>query len=353
MYFKQNKIIIFISCLLFTLCTYGQNNEYKNNIDSRLFPTYNGDFNFIFLRKNLRVNEFLFGGQYESYEDGTFQFRNKGYIPFIDKKKVSLTFPLHFDRYDFVSKDNNNRMPVYSLRIGSILSYTPQKEITLAWIIDHRNMGQSRFLTNKVGNISSHTLLFRYNLKEKLFFHFGAQVSSNWKYESSAMTTVEPYVLLKWIASPNLKIMVGNPGGGLEWSAPLGFDLTAHVVKDRLKVNIVGSLRKRIGKYFDVTTRYIKEGYSDLNIQYQRFFTESSSPLYSPPGASSLTNHYEKIQFEIGFRPQASTVIQLYGGMKLNNELELHEYGGNLQGIKATYFGVNISTSFGLKKADT
>lgn len=322
-----------------------QAQERENTIENRLFPTYNSDYSYYFMRQNMRLDEMMFSAEMISYEDNAVDIRTKGFIPLYSSEKWNYTIPIYFDKYQFTS-ENGEDLNVYNLFGQSVLSFFPNEKWNFSHIIEFRLKGAGEYFTKKEGNFIAQFINARYHFNDKISLTLGGLVGMGWDQNGDSEIGVKPSVMLTYTPNQYLKIMAGLPGAGIEWSTPKGFDFMAHGLLDGDEYNMSVALRKNMGKKFDVTARYLKEGFIEL---------------YTPSDALDISNntfdleeikqYQNKFQLEIGFRPEKNTIIQLIGGYGINRDLELKSTSGNTTNVASKdgiYFGINLAKNIKL-----
>lgn len=319
--------------------------ERENTIETRLFPTYNSDYTYYFMRRNMRLDEMMFSTEVISHEDNAVDIRTKGFIPLHNSEKWNYTIPIYFDKYQFTAKDGGD-LNVYNLFGQSVLSFFPNDKWNFSHIIEFRLKGAGEYFTKKEGNFIAQFVNARYHFDDKLSLTIGGLIGTGWDQNGDSETKAKPSIMLTYQPTKYLKLMAGMPGAGIEWSAPKGFDFMAHGLLDGDEYNMSVALRKSIGEKFDITARYLNEGFTELYTP-----TEALGMSNTTFDLEEIKQYQNKFQLEIGFRPEKNTIIQLIGGYGINRDLELQNTSGNTSSIAADdgmYFGVNLAKNIKL-----
>ena len=346
---KYANIAAFI--ILFTIffssdVVHAQEDVRPNSIDNRLFPTYNSDFSYFFLRRDMRLYEQMISAEVIAYEDGAVDIRTKGFLPIHNSDKWTYIIPFYLDKYQFVSSETDDELTTNNLFGQSILTFYPSEKWTFMHIIEFRFKGANNYFMKKEGNYLAQFMTARYNFNQYLSFTTGALIGSGWDHEGSTFWDLKPSVALNWSPNKYLSVMLGVPGAGVEWSAPGGFDIVAHSLLEGEEINMTAALRKNLGQKFDITIRYLREGYVDLYTPRQVSDFTNSIDL------KQISQYQDKYQAELTFRPEKNTIVQLVGGYGTNRELEAVDVQGNLINFSSSdsyYIGINLSKTILLR----
>lgn len=339
--------IVFLA-FSFTSNTFAQESERPNTIDTRLFPTYNSDFGYFFLRKDMKMYEQMTSAETVVHENGAADIRTKFFIPIHKSKKWSYSIPIYFDRYQFIGKSENQKLNVNNLFGQSLLTYHPNKKWDLSHIIEFRFKGADNHFIKKEGNFMAQFITAQYNFNSKFSIIGGALMGIGWDNTSNSYVDVKPAVMLKWKPNKYLNLMLGVPGSAIEWSAPGGIDIMVHILIDGSEFNTSAAIRKNLGNYFDITLRYLHEGFDKL-------YTPSEALGFSTPSIDfeQINQYQDKLQLELTVRPEKNTIIQLIGGYAQNKDLNLlGSIDNNATSITSSngyYFGINLARTISPK----
>jgi hypothetical protein len=315
----------------------------ENTINTRFFPTYNSDFSYYFLRKNMRLSEFLIGSEFNAFEDGSSNFKTKMFLPIFNSTKVTYDVPMYIEKYEFKDSNSAFRKNVYSVFGQSVLGLHLSDQWKFSHIIEFRFKGDGENLTKSTGNYLAQFITGRYIFNSNLSLTGGVLTGVGWSNKGQSNMDIKPAFMLTWKPNHKLSLMLGAPATGVEWSMPLGFDFVFHSLLDGDDINITTALRKNIGNKFDITGRFIREGYSHLNVQNN--FVDVAG------NAQTASFYYNKLQFELGLRPNKNTVIQLLGGYGIGRNLEIEDESAQKTKMKAAdglYFGISLNRSLQL-----
>lgn len=338
---------ILLVCLLLLLTNYSKAQDdslSENTINTRFFPTSNSDFSYYFLRKDMRLSEFLISTEFSSFEDGSTNFKTKLFLPVHNSKKITYDIPLYLEKYEFRDSESDFKKNVYSVFGQSILGFYPSERLNFSHIIEFRFKGDGDNLTQKTGNYLAQFLTARYRLRDKVYLTGGALVGLGWDNQGDSQVDVKPALMLTWKPNPKLSLMVGMPAAAIEWSMPLGFDFVFHSLLDGGDINITTAVRKNLGSKFDITGRFVREGYSELNVP-----GNFVNPFLNDSKTASF--YYNKMQLELGVRPNRNTVIQLIGGYSMGGDLEIKrafDKTTTMNGRDNLYFGLSLNRRFQL-----
>lgn len=339
----MNKSIFLITFLILTTTTlFSQEQKQLNQIKTKLFPTYDHDHNYFFLRKVMRYDEFLFGGEYTPISDGSFQYNSKVIVPIKNSNKWNFSLPVYMNRYDFGSYKANveNKKIIHSIRTKALLSFFHSERWHFNLTLDYRLIGNEAYLTENTGNTAIQNINVKRLFNKKLSLLLGVSNIINWEGVSTNKISIEPNVQLIWTPSDYLRFMVGYPAIGAEWSTPIGLDITCSAIRDQEDVHTVIAMRQSINKYFDVGIRYLREGYSKLYVP--REYRWRASP-------DNISFYYNKFQVEVGIRPEPNTLLQFFGGTSSGrNFTEVYERSNQemkKSGGDVSYFGFKIIKS--------
>jgi hypothetical protein len=329
------------------IASYAQSSENdlaENTINTRFFPTYNTDFSYYFLRKNMRLGEFLVGSEFNTFEDGSVNFRTKVFLPIFDSPKVTYDVPLYIEKYEFKDNKSDFRKNVYSVFGQSVLGLHLSDKWKVSHIIEFRFKGDGENLTQSTGNYLAQFITSRYTFSPKVSLTGGALMGIGWSNKAQSEIEIKPALMLTWKPNTKLSIMLGIPAVAVEWSMPLGLDFVFHSLLDGDDVNITAALRKNIGNKFDITGRFIREGYSKLNVPNN--FVDASMG-----NAQTASFYYNKLQLELGLRANKNTVVQLLGGYSMGRNLEVENEAdetSTMKAVDALYFGISLNRSLQL-----
>ena len=318
----------------------------SNTIDSRLFPTYNSDFSYFFLRKDMRLYEQMVSAEVISYEDGAVDLRTKGFLPIHNSEKWTYIIPFYLDRYQYVANESNDELAVGNLFGQSALTFYPNENWTFLHILEFRFKGANEYFMKNEGNFMAQFMTARYTFSEKVSVTAGGLVGIGWDQTGESFWDVKPSVAFNWSPNDYLTLMVGVPGAGLEWSAPLGLDLVAHTLIDGEQFNTTAALRKNFGKSFDITARYLREGYDEL------YTPSQAADFFSEIDVETITQYQDKYQLELTIRPEKNTIVQFIGGYGTNREVLATDTQGATTEFSSEdgyYFGINLARTILLK----
>ena len=317
-----------------------QESQRENTIETRLFPTYNSDFSYYFMRRDMRLDELLFSTEVITHKNNTVDLSLKGFIPVHNSSKWNYTIPIYFEKYQFKSNDNNS-LEVSNLFGQSVLSFFPNNKWNFSHIIEFRLKGVGDYFTKKEGNFIAQFVNARYYFNPKLSITFGGLVGTGWDQNGQSETAVKPSLMLTYQPTKYFKAMIGAPGSAIEWSAPAGIDIMAHGLLDGDEYNTSVGIRKNIGSKFDITARYLNEGFTEL-------YTPSTAiPFASSTNLEFSKQYQEKYQLELGVRPNKNTVLQLICGYGTNKDLILTDSNDIKTSVKSDdsyYVGINLTS---------
>lgn len=321
------------------------NNDFaENTINTRLFPTYNSDFSYYFLRKNMRLSEFLIGNEFNTFEDGSSNFKTKVFLPIFNSPKVTYDVPLYIEKYEFKDSKSDFRKNVYNVFGQSVLGLHLSEKWKFSHIIEFRFKGDGENLTLRTGNYLAQFITSRYTFNSKVSITGGVLTGLGWNNKGKSEMDIKPAIMLTLKPTTKLSIMLGMPATAIEWSMPLGFDYVFHSLLDGNDINITTALRKNLGNKFDITGRFIREGYSQLNVPNN--FVETTMEK-----TQTASFYYNKLQLELGVRPTKNTVVQLLGGYSMGRNLEVENEAQKTTTMKAAdglYFGVSLNKTLQL-----
>ncbi|QSE98695.1 hypothetical protein [Fulvivirga lutea] len=331
---------MFFVIMLFSPLIYAQKADRPNTIDTRLFPTYNSDFSYFFLRRDMRLYEQMVSTEVIAYEDGAVDVRTKGFVPVHNSKKWTYIIPFYLDRYQYVAVETDDELAVNNLFGQSILTFYPNERWTYLHIIEFRFKGANDYFMKKEGNFLAQFMTVRYNINTKTSITAGGLFGIGWDQNGDSYWDVKPSLAFNWSPNKFFTLMLGVPGAGIEWSAPAGFDIVIHSLMDGEDINTTAAIRKNISSKFDFTFRYLREGYDGL---------------YTPNEAVDFTNdidlkqisqYQNKVQAELTVRPEDNTVIQFIGGYGTNRKLEALDINGittDFSSSNGYYLGINLA----------
>jgi hypothetical protein len=341
----QIRSVYFYAVLLVSLWsvedTFAQDTERPNTIQTRLFPTYNSDFSYFFMRRDMKMYEQMTSAETIIHEDGAADIRTKLFIPIHKSDKWSYSIPIYFDRYQFIGESENQKLNVNNLFGQSLLTYHPNSNWDFSHIIEFRFKGADNYFIENEGNWMAQFITAQYNLNNEFSFIGGSLMGIGWNNENDTYFGIKPAFMLKWKPNKYLNLMVGMPASAIEWSAPGGIDLMAHTLLDGSEWNTSAAIRKNMGNHFDITFRYLHEGFDELYTPYQAIGFEVPSANFEQIG-----QYQDKYQVELTLRPEANTIVQLIGGYAQNRDLILINNGDNevlISSSNGFYFGVNLA----------
>ncbi|MEQ8945969.1 MAG: hypothetical protein RIC90_00765, partial [Balneola sp.] len=171
---SKSKYLKILGCVILYFSTFfnpvalAQELDRPNTIDTRLFPTYNSDFSYFFLRRDMRLYEQMVSTEVIAYEDGAVDIRTKGFIPIHNSQKWTYIIPIYLDRYQFVSNETEDELAVNNLFGQSILTFYPNERWTYLHIIEFRFKGANDYFMKKEGNFLAQFMTARYHINKKL-----------------------------------------------------------------------------------------------------------------------------------------------------------------------------------------
>lgn len=323
-------------------------------VDSRLgehlLPSYNSDFFYYFMRHGMDLDHSLVG-LYADRHSGTQEqeIRLKAFLPVVDRDKVSFFVPVYFDKYqsspglpgDGVQND------VYYLFGQAILNYRPTDRFETALIIEHRVRGDQTTFDKLLGNDLGLYVVGSYQLSDDWTIAPAARISRKWEHDGG-VNEVLPTAQLFWHPSPKLKTTIGVPGIlGIDWAAPAGVDLSVNAMMDLGSIEVIAAMRKRWTPQFETTIRYLREGYSNLNLP-ERTFAQNPAVPENRTTYDNATQLRDKVQLELGWNATQNSQIQLVGGYAYNGDVELQHDDSEVATLDGTgdgaYFGVNVTS---------
>ncbi len=334
----MKKIVLILIAVASFISSFAQNSERPNTIRADLFPTYNSDYSYFFVRRDMRLNELLAGTEVTTSEDGTVDVRTKAIFPLYDSEKVSFTVPIYYDRYGFKGDDNGSDLGVNHLFGQTVLTYRPNKKWDILQIFEFRFKGVNDYFFEKEGNFLANFVMARYKLSDQFNLVGGGLIGVGWDQNGKSYTRTRPSFAVQWRPNEHFDLMLGLPGAALEWSAPAGFDLTVNTLLEGGDVNVTAALRKKFGDHFDITGRYLREGYSEL-------YTPADAATFLPSETEQITQYPNKYQLEFTIRPERNTVVQFIGGYGQNRDLKIMTTNGTESSVGASdgyYFGINL-----------
>jgi len=334
----MNQLKIYL-LIIITIPQFCYSQERENTIETNYFPTYNSDFSYYFLRRNMRLNELLYSVETVSHEDGVINIRTKGFIPIHNSKKWNYVIPIYFDNYNFKPSNGAEAISVSNLFGQSILGFYPSEKLSFSSIFEFRFKGvESNFLKNP-GNFLAQFLNARFKISEKVSITAGGLVGLGWDNNNDDYLKVLPSFQFQYTHSEYLKVMLGLPASAVEWSLPRGFDLMAHSLIEGSEFNVSTALRKAISPKFDFTLRLLNEGFSELYTPQNQFQTSINEFEY--------TSQYQlKYQAEFTFRPEKNTIIQFLAGYATNRDFEFTQKNEVVEQFNAAdgyYLGINLA----------
>lgn len=320
--------------------------ERENTIDTKLFPTYNSDFSYFFLRKDMNMHEQLFSTEMITHQDGAIDIRTKGFIPLFKNDKWSYSIPVYFDRYRFVEEGSENSLNVSNLFGQSLLVYRPNEKWDLLHIFEFRFKGANDYFIRKEGNFMAQFMTAQYNINDQFSIIAGGLTGIGWDHLGDSYVDIKPALMFKWHPSKYLKLMLGVPGSAIEWSAPAGFDFMAHALLEGSDVNVSTAIRKNIGNAFGITLRYLREGFDGLYTPGQ------AVDFLAGSGLTEISQYQNKLQVELTVRPEPNTIIQLLVGHGKDRNLETLDSENIKTSFNASdglYVGINLARVIDLK----
>ena len=313
----------------------------NNPIDQYYYPTYNSDFLYFFLRKDMRLNEGLVGFDLKQKDEQT-TLKSKLFIPVFDSKKWNYVLPIYYDSYEFKSSDSaydfNSEMRFFFFQ--SVLNYYPTNNLSFSSIIEVRIKGNEYSQFEKTGNQIAHYFVARYQFTDKFAVAPGFLVGYQW-HTTNTNIAVFPSFEFKWNPNPKVALMAGVPGLlGFEWSAPKGFEAIIHCIMDDGEVFLYSSLRKRFNKRFDITLRYNLDGYSNTYIPQTEFQTYTYNQI-------KQTESF--LATEFSFRPSGTILLQLKSGYNLDSKVQLYYNDDkivDINGSSGLFWGISAFIKF-------
>jgi len=345
---KITGFTFFLVSSVFINRTFAQDTLRSNTIKSRLFPTYNSDFSYFFLRRDMKMYEQMTSAETTINEDGSTDIRTKLFIPIHKDEKWALSLPVYFDRYQFIGQLENQQLNINNLFGQSILTFHPNSKWDLSHITEFRLKGAENYFTEQEGNFLAQFITAQYKFNGQFSIIGGGLIGMGWDNQNDIYYDAKPAIMIKWIPNKYLNLMVGVPGSAVEWSAPGGIDIMAHTLIDGNELNTSAAIRKNMGTQFDITLRYLHEGFDNL-------YTPSQAISFKPQSTNfnQINQYQDKLQVELTFRPETNTIIQLISGFAQNKDLYLLNNDKNQYSIASSngyYFGFNVARTIILKK---
>lgn len=340
------KKVIFVALVFVSILNANaQNTDRQNTIRTKLFPTYNSDYSYFFVRQDMRLNELMAGTEVVAFEDGAVDVRTKSFIPLYDSKKLSYIIPIYYDQYKFKGTTDAQELNVNHMFGQSVLTYRPTNKWDLLHIIEFRFKGVNDYFFKKEGNFLANFMMARYKLNKKLNIIGGGLIGIGWDQNGESYTRTRPSFAVHWKPNKYFDLMLGVPGAAMEWSAPGGVDIVVNALMDGGDVNTTGAIRKHLGQHFDITARYLREGYSEL------YTPSSAAPFLNTMNTQQISQYQNKYQLEFTIRPERNTVLQLIGGYGQNRDLNVlntNNIESKIASPDGYYFGVNLQKTIQL-----
>lgn len=318
---------------------------------SRYFHTYNSDYQYFFMRRNMKLDTVLASASVQQSSKGALDIEAKAFLPIYESERFSFVLPFYMYRYG-LSNAQKKELPFGAVQASfwqAIFTAKLSKTLQLALITEGRHNGTEESQWSRVGTELAEFVVLKWQPSREWTFAPAFRVKGGWNSEGDVEYQVLPAGNIIWRPKRNLAVMTGLPSFvGFEWATPR-LDMAAHVMlAEGNNVNVMTAARLHVTPSVATTARFLRDGYQDLYVP--NFAFEQGGQQMD---VTQISQYKNRAQLELEVATSSHSLIQLKAGYSFDEGIALSGQDGDsatVDGENGLYLGATLVSYFDLSE---